>query len=201
MWESSVRDQQTELHVAATQQQRMTRRMHAQHGATANNSKEQDKRERERQRAVRTSQRMRSEVPGKLPGRPPNVLSLLYFFKPPLPRPAASPPARRARDPVSWVRRRFTIFWIRRAATTGSSCSQTRTTCQPSSANRRSVSRSRISFLRSLSLHQAAFAFGLVRWIGHECQKQPSTITATRAGPKTMSALRRRPEIGLLLMR
>ncbi len=59
-------------------------------------------------------------------------------------------------------------------------CSQTRTTFQPASASRVSVSRSLRTLCASFSLHQAELAFGEVPWIGHECQKQPSTNTARR---------------------
>jgi hypothetical protein len=56
-----------------------------------------------------------------------------------------------------------TMVLIRLAATLGSSCSQTRTTRQPSVANRSSVCRSRTSFFRSFSFHHFELDFGLVR--------------------------------------
>lgn len=74
-----------------------------------------------------------------------------------------------------------------------SSCSQTRITCQPGAAGFLSVSRSRSTFVASFSGHYSRFLFGVVPWCGHECQKHPSTKTATLAGPKTMSARRRIP--------
>ncbi len=55
-----------------------------------------------------------------------------------------------------------------------------------------SVSRSRAVMLLSFTRHQAAFALGGWTCTGQECQKQPSTNTATRAPRNTRSARRRR---------
>lgn len=48
-------------------------------------------------------------------------------------------------------------------------------------ASRVSVSRSRARFTASLSAQKPTLARGLLAWIGHPCQKQPSTKTATLA--------------------
>jgi hypothetical protein len=82
---------------------------------------------------------------------------------------------------------------MRDAALLGSSCSHTRTTRQPASRKRSSVSSSRLRFVSILFRQNSAFAFGQVACCGHPCQKHPSTKTATRARGKTMSARRRRP--------
>lgn len=85
---------------------------------------------------------------------------------------------------------------MRRAADSGSSCSQTRMTLHPALPRRASVSRSRLTFAASLSLHHAAFDLGAEPCSGQPCQKHPSTKTATRARVKTRSARRRSPGIG-----
>jgi hypothetical protein len=84
---------------------------------------------------------------------------------------------------------------IRAAASSGSSCSQTLTGSQPAAVRAASVSRSRRRLFSILLCHQSALLLGHVPWSGHPCQKQPSTETATRAGPKTMSVSRRTPGI------
>ena len=85
---------------------------------------------------------------------------------------------------------------IRSAASSGSSCSQIRITLQPASERTRSVLRSRSTFDLSFSTHQSRFAFGVVPCSGQQCQKKPSTKTATLTGPKMMSTLLRKLEIG-----
>ena len=80
---------------------------------------------------------------------------------------------------------------MRSAASVGFSCSQTRWTVHPALSSRRLVSRSRRRFLLSFAAHHAAFARGNVRWIGQQCQKHPSTKTATFSLTNTMSARRR----------
>lgn len=76
------------------------------------------------------------------------------------------------------------------AASDADWCSHTRTTLHPAVRRSASVCLSRATFRASLSAHQAAFAFGLVACSGHECQKHPSTKTATFARGNTTSALR-----------
>ena len=85
----------------------------------------------------------------------------------------------------------------RSAVWAGSSCSQERMTIQPTALRRWSVSASRALFTAILAGQYQPLAVDL----GLPCsrqprQKQPSTYTATRAGPKTMSARRRRPGRG-----
>ena len=89
----------------------------------------------------------------------------------------------------------------RSAAVAQSSCSHTRTTLHPASRKRRSVSASLATFAASFSSHHAAFVFGRVPWMGQQCQKQPSTKTATRRREKTRSALRRIPGTGAVSTR
>ncbi len=89
-------------------------------------------------------------------------------------------------------RRACTTPCTRSAAARGSSCSHTRTTCHPAAASAASVSRSRAVMLASFTRHQSALAFGRWTCTGQECQKQPSTKTATRAPRNTRSARRRR---------
>lgn len=93
-------------------------------------------------------------------------------------------------------RRSVTSSAILVAAVSASSCSQTRTDSQPASVNRRSVSASRRWFVSILARQNAALFFGQVACSEQPCQKHPSTNTATRAGPKTMSASRRTPFTG-----
>ena len=90
----------------------------------------------------------------------------------------------------------LTAAATRLAADSGSSCSHTRMTVQPASANRASVSRSRVAFLSSFSRHHSALARGQLQCSGHACQKHESTITATRAAANSKSARRRTPGSG-----
>ena len=76
---------------------------------------------------------------------------------------------------------------IRSAASNTSSCSQIRMTRQPEARSASSLRASRTVFADSFSRHQARFAAGSVPWSGHECQKHPSTNTATRRRVNTMS--------------
>jgi len=76
---------------------------------------------------------------------------------------------------------------IRAAAVDGSSHSQTQSTTHPSVSRSVRWRKSRAVFASSLSAHHWAFAFGRVRWTGHECQKSPITNTATRARLRTTS--------------
>lgn len=89
-----------------------------------------------------------------------------------------------------------TISAMAGAATAGSSCSQTRITCQPADLRRSSVSRSRTTLVDSFFFHHSAFALGELPCSGQPCQKQPSTNTATLARENTMSALRRKDGSG-----
>lgn len=83
------------------------------------------------------------------------------------------------------------------AAATGGSCSHTRTGSHPAARNLSSVSRSRRRLPSIFSFQNAAFALGQVAWMGHPCQKHPSTYTAIRRRENTTSARRRRPGRGL----
>lgn len=82
-----------------------------------------------------------------------------------------------------------TNAWTLSAASTGSSCSHTRSTAQPASSKVASVARSRSRLRASFSAHHRRLLVGWVACNGQECQKQPSTYTATREGPNTMSGL------------
>src|SRR6185312_13538567 len=68
-----------------------------------------------------------------------------------------------------------TAVSIRSAAATGSSCSHTRTTLQPSSARVDSVVLSLRTVAASFSRHHSRFPFGSTPCSGQLCQKQPST--------------------------
>jgi len=84
----------------------------------------------------------------------------------------------------------------RSAASAGFWCSHTRTITHPAAARRASVSRSRATLVASFAVHQAALCLGWVAWIGQQCQKQPSTYTATLDRGNSRSARRRRPGRG-----
>lgn len=75
-------------------------------------------------------------------------------------------------------------------ARAGTSWAHTRTTTQPAERSSWSVSRSRRTFPASFAFHQDALCFGVDPWNGQECQKQPSTNTATRERRNTRSARR-----------
>lgn len=84
---------------------------------------------------------------------------------------------------------------IRFDALLGSSCSQTRIGNHPPRRNRSTVSLSRRLFPLSFASHHLAFARGREPWYGHECQKHPSTKTATISETKARSARRLVPGI------
>lgn len=88
-------------------------------------------------------------------------------------------------------RREFTTLRIRAAAFATSSCSHTRMGIQPAARSKRVVSASRRRVRSSFSAHHSRFATGTSPWMGHMCQKHPSTKTATRSVRKTMSAFLR----------
>lgn len=94
-------------------------------------------------------------------------------------------------SPRQLLLRAVTILFIARAASNGSSCSQTRITNQPAFFRCASVSLSRSMFLASFSCHHVRLALGNVPCIGHLCQKQPSMKTATFSLGKAMSIVRR----------
>ena len=77
------------------------------------------------------------------------------------------------------------------AASCGSTCSQIRTTVQPSERRCSSVCLSRWALHRSFFAHQVALFAGSVACSGQTCQKQPSTKTATFGRVKSRSARRR----------
>lgn len=93
-------------------------------------------------------------------------------------------------------RRDRTMRSTRSAASVTSSCSHTRRLSHPATASSASTLRSRSTFAESLAFHHCALFFGAVACSGHPCQKQPSTNTATRDGPKTTSARLRIPRSG-----
>lgn len=95
-------------------------------------------------------------------------------------------------DDLQAPRRSRTIRSTRSAASIGFSCSHTLMTFQPSRSSRSLVSRSRSRFVSIFSRQNAALFAGHVACSGQPCQKHPSTKTATRDGPKTMSGRRRR---------
>lgn len=90
---------------------------------------------------------------------------------------------------------------IRSTASSGSSCSHTRTTVQPASLSRSSVAASRCRFDSILARHQSAFDFGQVPCSGQPCQKHPSINTAKREPLNTRSASLRIPGTNLLCSR
>lgn len=90
-----------------------------------------------------------------------------------------------------------TMPLTRSAASSGSSCSHTRTANQPADAKRSSVSRSRRRLPSIFFRQNSALFLGHVACVGHPCQKQPSTKTATLDGPNSKSASRRTPRRGL----
>jgi len=69
-------------------------------------------------------------------------------------------------------------------------------TVQPASRSARSFLRSRATLASSLVFHHAAFALGLDPWVGHRCQKHPSTNTARRCRGNATSSLQRKPCTG-----
>jgi hypothetical protein len=99
------------------------------------------------------------------------------------PQHAYGVPVRVARVPVPWDETRIEASLFSRsdpsltaastwpAASSGFSCSQTRIAVQPTSARRRSVSRSRSRLRASLRIKYQELAFGLVPCSEHACQK------------------------------
>lgn len=73
------------------------------------------------------------------------------------------------------------------ATSSGFSCSQNLRTVQPSACRWSVVLLSRRALLRSFSLHQSVFFFGIEEWLGQECQKHPSIKIASRCRGKAMS--------------
>ena len=73
----------------------------------------------------------------------------------------------------------------------GKACSQIRTTFHPARRNVRSTSRSRVLFPANLRRQKARLFFGLVACLGHPCQKQPSTNSASRTCLNTKSTFTR----------
>lgn len=88
--------------------------------------------------------------------------------------------------------RRASSVSILSTASAARSCSHTRSGSQPAASSSASVRASRSRMLASFTSHHARLAFGTCRWRGQECQKQPSTNTATRRPRSTTSARRRR---------
>ena len=65
--------------------------------------------------------------------------------------------------------------------------SHTRSTVHPVARSARETARSRCTFLASFALQYAARERGIWPWIGHTCQKHPSTNNATRSWAHTKS--------------
>lgn len=82
---------------------------------------------------------------------------------------------------------RSSTAMMREAASEGSSCSQMRNTVHPADDRASSAARSRATLRSSLGSQYPAFTPGRRPCSGQQCQKQPSTKTATRARVKTMS--------------
>lgn len=72
-----------------------------------------------------------------------------------------------------------------------SSCSHTRKTRQPAARSARVTSRSRAWLRAIFSRQNFALFFGFVPCLGHPCQKQPSTKTASFSRGKTKSGFAR----------
>lgn len=100
------------------------------------------------------------------------------------------PPAETAArpQPLACFRVRTEVA-MRRAAVAESSCSQIRSTSQPADRSAASTSESRRTFRSILGPQYDRLVRGGLKWVGHACQKQPSTNTATRARVNTRSAV------------
>lgn len=61
--------------------------------------------------------------------------------------------------------------------------------CPPHRHGSASLRASRSAVPGELVLHQARLFFGMTPWLGHACQKHPSTKTANRAAGRTMSGV------------
>ena len=79
----------------------------------------------------------------------------------------------------------------RRATSPGwrNSCCQMRRMRQPRASNISATVRSRLPFRSSFAVQNSRFVSGMEPWMGHPCQKQPSTKTARRAARKIKSGL------------
>ena len=86
-----------------------------------------------------------------------------------------------------------TVHAISSAIASGSSCSQTRTGVHPSLIRAWLSARSRASLRLNFACQNSVLVLGVVAWTGQRCQKHPSTKTATRDGPNTMSGRTQRP--------
>ena len=78
-------------------------------------------------------------------------------------------------------------------------CSQSLITCQPISESLVSASMSRFLFRSILWLQYSSLLFGIWPWIGHPCQKHPSTKIAIFCFGKIISGLPGREEYPLTL--
>lgn len=85
------------------------------------------------------------------------------------------------------VRRSVERTFLTQDGNSRRSCCQNRSTVQPRAARSASTRRSRAELSRNLSAQKRAFVFGRVPCNGQLCQKHPSTKTATRRAPNTMS--------------
>lgn len=85
-----------------------------------------------------------------------------------------------------WVACKVSLILF--AATSGSSCAQTRTTNHPASCKCWLVSESRCLLRSIFSRQNSELALACVPCMGHPCQKQPSTNTATFSPLKRISA-------------
>lgn len=90
---------------------------------------------------------------------------------------------------------------MRSAAALEFSCSHTRITVHPSSANVWLTAASRAAFRPIFTDQYSAFVLGMMKCSGQPCQKQPSTNTAIFALVNTKSARDLTPLIGELSTR
>ena len=86
-----------------------------------------------------------------------------------------------------------TAAMMRAAASSRGSCSHTRTTVQPAARRASSAARSLATLRSSFGPQYPPFTPGFRPCSGQQCQKQPSTNTATLARVKTMSGRGRTP--------
>ena len=94
----------------------------------------------------------------------------------------------RSLSATRWTYRAITIS----TASCGGTCSQIRRTSKPRERRRAALSASLARFPSILSRQKDSRVFGMTKWSGQPCQKQPSTKTYRPARVNTMSARLRR---------
>jgi hypothetical protein len=77
-------------------------------------------------------------------------------------------------------------------------CSQNRSTTHPAASNLAFKRTSRARLRRIFMSQKRGFVWGTWKCVGHPCQKQPSTKTATLAAANTMSG--RAPSMGVFVL-